>query len=1101
MFRFIAYSQSLAMPHTGMLVLGVIANWEIYEGATLGPFIHPILRGIRAAAHDHACHLAMSCGINTTSGPDTTHPAWPFPGPNVDFTPVGPWNTDGLIAIAPLLLDRSQHVQMMYAQGHPVVTTSVTSFVPGVTVDNMHGIQLAFNHLIAHGHRNIAFVAGHDSGDTDSDERLAAYYSCLAQHQLPRNDQLVTHGFHNRKASYLAMQQLLRHHSFTAMIASNDLSAIGAMDALAEAGLRVPTDVAVVGFDNAISARASVPALTTVRHPIFEVGYQAVVLLLDYIAGRRTHANIVRIPVQLVTRESCGCQLVAASKLIPQPLASGDQQTLFAQRMIQTILFDAVRLDQRVVAALVQRLIDGFLLSLATGELQSFNDGFATALAHLTTVGESPLLLSNAIDMLRELPVLHQQTPLHYVQGMQRLDEAKMMLDAQTKSYVAQQIVQREETTDAVGLMTARLLAALDVEQILAVLREGLPRIGIRQALLAFYVGEDDDAFAWSEICAVFGTAHMPANSRFRTRQFPPPAVFVSDTPWSLAVLPLLIDGCAEGFVVFDSASLDLCGLLVHHIAAAFRTSRLYQAAQQGQRQAEEANRLKSRFLSTVSHELRTPLALLVGLSDMLLRQHQRAGIIDAETLRLDLERINASSQLLNLLIGDVLDLVSSEAGQLRLFFEPLDLVDVLQVVWITGEQMARAKNLRWTINIVPVPLVWGDRTRLRQIILNLVSNAVKFTDIGGVHLAVTCDEQHIQLVVEDTGIGIAPAEQAHVFDEFYRAEQARRHDRAGLGLGLAICRQLVELHDGAISVRSTGVAGEGTRMCVTLPVSATTAVPYTITEPRHLPPHSQHMSDIDLLSTTALAPDDPVVSRKTVLIVDDDVGLRELHARLIAEQVPGVRLLLAENGVVALALVEQTVPDLILLDLRMPELDGFAVLAALRVNSNTRLVPVVVLTAQVLTEAEMARLNAGVSTVIEKGVLTTSETLRQITAALNQGGHLVDAAQRLVRKVVLYVHEHYAEVIERAQVAAAFGVHEDYLTQCFQRVYGISLVTYINRFRIKQARELLEQTTLSVTQIALAVGFTDSSYFGRVFQRENGVPPRTYRRGLRAEQ
>jgi YesN/AraC family two-component response regulator len=236
----------------------------------------------------------------------------------------------------------------------------------------------------------------------------------------------------------------------------------------------------------------------------------------------------------------------------------------------------------------------------------------------------------------------------------------------------------------------------------------------------------------------------------------------------------------------------------------------------------------------------------------------------------------------------------------------------------------------------------------------------------------------------------------------------------------------------------------------------------------------------------------------KTVLVVDDDPGILNLHTRLLQEQ-GQYRVLQARNGREALALLAQTRPALVLLDLLMPELDGFGVLEAMRSMEQTRDVPVVVLTAQTLNQADMERLNRGVAAILSKGLFSTQEILGHIDVALARTHKLGSATQRLVRKALAYIHEHYAEPLSRAQIAQCVGIAEDYLTDCFHQELRVPPMSYLTRYRIKQARALLEAEAQSVTDVALAVGFVDSAHFSRVFQREVGVSPNAYRRGKRA--
>jgi YesN/AraC family two-component response regulator len=236
----------------------------------------------------------------------------------------------------------------------------------------------------------------------------------------------------------------------------------------------------------------------------------------------------------------------------------------------------------------------------------------------------------------------------------------------------------------------------------------------------------------------------------------------------------------------------------------------------------------------------------------------------------------------------------------------------------------------------------------------------------------------------------------------------------------------------------------------------------------------------------------------KIILIVDDDPHILDLHTRLVKQQLPDCQVLQAHHGREALAMIEHIRPDLILLDLMMPELDGFGVLEALRSRESTRDIPVIVLTARTLNEADMARLNRGVVSVLEKGVLNVDETLARVATVLTHVNQFGSATKRLVRKAMVYLHEHYTEPLTREQIAQHIGVSESHLANCFHQELGISPMMYLNRYRIKQARALLEAGELNVTEVALSVGFSDSAYFGRLFQREVGISPGAYRRGHR---
>ena len=398
------------------------------------------------------------------------------------------------------------------------------------------------------------------------------------------------------------------------------------------------------------------------------------------------------------------------------------------------------------------------------------------------------------------------------------LDRARIAISAATLRQHQQFVVDQSWTDGRIGLLTARLLTALDEAQVYQILAQHLPEMGIRTAAVALFEAEGDDPVAWSSLRTVTAVAEQPA-CRFRTRDYPPAGLCAGEQPFSQALLPLVSPHGQLGYAAFDTAHLELYGAIAQQIAGALNTAQLYREATEGRRLAEEADRMKSRFLSTVSHELRTPLNLIVGLSGILLQGNEETARPLPPATRADIERIYGNAQHLGGLIGDVLDLASSDAGQLRLAHEFVDLGQALRMVAETGRQLAADKGLAWRADLPESgPWVWGDRTRLRQVALNLINNAVKFTAAGEVSLRLEAGEGSVTVTVRDTGLGIPPDEQGLIFDEFRRSERSITRGYGGLGLGLAICRRLVELHGGTIGLHSTGQEGAGSTFTFTLP-------------------------------------------------------------------------------------------------------------------------------------------------------------------------------------------------------------------------------------------------------------------------------------------
>lgn len=1175
--------------------IGFLSTWSVYQGTTIDGYTHTLLQGICAAARERDCNLLLGCGIGLPASPRESRTVWAVPGAGVDFVPVGPWNTDGLIVIPDDLSDEQfEYVQDLIHSGYPVVLTTAEKPGPLVAVDNAGGIRQAFDHLLHHGHRRIAFIAGKSGRGGDSAERLSAYRQALRDAGIEEDARLIAFGEHRREDGRTAMQQILATGAlFTAVLASNDLSCLGAMEVLRTAGRRIPDDVAVIGFDDILDARSDLPPLTTVRHPTFTLGYQTVLSLLDTIAGKRIGKIHTRIPTQLVIRQSCGCrpESTPATPFIPStPPDLETTQAALARAMAEATLVEARHSTREEIEIQCLDLACAFTSSLGRNDPALFDATLQHLFDWLEMHGEDAYAWHAALSTLRRglsnLPALVPGADLIFADTM--IDRARLEITEQVQRQTTDALLRHMEMANRLGLMTSQLLAAFDASESANILAQHLPQLGIQHALVALNSSREDDPLSHSEVLLDVGLPKSNAGRQFLTREFPLPGLYPTDSAFQLAILPLVIDEHTTGFVALGATNLEPCAAIVHNLASALRTSQLYRDALEGRQLAEEANRLKSRFLSMVSHELRTPLSLIVGLSEMVLRE--QSGLSGA-TQR-DLRQINASAQHLSRLISDVLDLASSEAGQLRILCEPLDLAEVLRVAAKIGEQLAREKGLTWQADLPRQgPWVLGDRTRLRQVTLNLISNAVKFTPQGQVMLTVTVTDQQAMVSISDTGIGISPAERDTIFHEFQRSERSIQSGYGGLGLGLTISKQLIEQHGGSIGLRSPGDLGSGSTFFFSLPIISAAALKSDLSTPLVAQGNSvmvlsegvdtteqlctylrergfdiqvcgvdqdpewlssviasrpaalilgerlaarEGWAIIGMLKRQPATENIPVLAysldiehdqgellelnylhkplrpeqlakelarycgmgdnQQTVLVVDDDPAILDMHCRLVERT--GCQTVTARNGREALAVLEHTRPDLILLDLMMPEMDGFAVLDVLREREATRDIPVIILTARMLSEADLERCSRGVAAILGKGLFNAAETLGHIEAALSRQHSLRRATQRYVRQAMGCIHTRYAESLTREDIANHVGLSPDYLTDCFRQELGVTPITYLRRYRIHQACELLKSTNLSITQVAAAVGFSESAHFSRTFQREVGMTPRAYRRG-----
>ena len=327
--------------------------------------------------------------------------------------------------------------------------------------------------------------------------------------------------------------------------------------------------------------------------------------------------------------------------------------------------------------------------------------------------------------------------------------------------------------------------------------------------------------------------------------------------------------------------------------------------------EAERLGRLKDEFLATVSHELRTPLQAVLGWSRLLM-----TGRVGAEEMKQALATIERNAVQQAQLIEDLLDMSRIISGKLRLEVRAVEMADVVEAAVASARPGAEAKGIRINQLIDPhASAVMGDPARLQQVVWNLLSNAVKFTPRGGrVSVVVRREGTHIELVVSDTGQGIAAEFLPHVFDRFRQGDASTTRRHGGLGLGLSIVRHLVELHGGTVAA-SSGGPDRGSTFTVRLPVSAVQE------RPAHAPPAGE-----EAVSETFAA---ERLKGIKVLVVDDEPDARALIARILGEF--QAEVVTAGSAREALELVRGADFSLLLSDIGMPEVDGYGLLRSVR--------------------------------------------------------------------------------------------------------------------------------------------------------------------------
>jgi signal transduction histidine kinase/ActR/RegA family two-component response regulator len=366
--------------------------------------------------------------------------------------------------------------------------------------------------------------------------------------------------------------------------------------------------------------------------------------------------------------------------------------------------------------------------------------------------------------------------------------------------------------------------------------------------------------------------------------------------------------------------------------------------------EAEKANRLKDEFLATVSHELRTPLNAVLGWARMLTAKQ-----LNEERAAHAIETIERNASALGHIIDDLLDVSRIVAGTLHLVHYPVNLAAITQAAVDALRPLAAAKSIQLQFSPDPssIEVVSGDAGRLEQVVVNVLSNAIKFTpENGRVDVSIKRAGPNLELAVEDTGEGISPDFLPHVFDRFRQADSATSRRHTGLGLGLAIVRQLVELHGGTVRAESSG-PGKGAKFTIRLPI---------LTAPRARELRSRADEGQPALSLERL-------DGLHVLVVEDNADGREVMSMMLEQA--GARVTAVASVRKALEALESLQPDALVSDIGLPEEDGYALIRRLRSREAERggFLPAVAMTGFVRAEDRARILAAGFQVHVPKPV------------------------------------------------------------------------------------------------------------------------------------
>jgi signal transduction histidine kinase/DNA-binding response OmpR family regulator len=552
-----------------------------------------------------------------------------------------------------------------------------------------------------------------------------------------------------------------------------------------------------------------------------------------------------------------------------------------------------------------------------------------------------------------------------------------------------------------------------------------------------------------------------------------------------------------------------------------------------------DLDRMKSQFFANISHEFRTPLTLILGPVEKLLAKTGDAKV------RQDLSMVLRNARRLQRLISQLLDLSRLEAGKMSLHTREEDVVALVKQYVQHFESQATIKgiNLRFSAAAGPIR-AYIDREKIENIVYNLVSNAFKFTPGDGeINVSVAelplsradsaegvkfdCRHGYVKIAVRDTGCGIRADRIGRIFDRFFKADDSTTREHEGTGIGLALTRELVELHKGKISVRS--VEGRGSTFIVLLPLGKDhlkageiAAEPADHLEGTGLG-ESAMVERVRKKSITRLngAEGEYTVSagggqkpgarstRKSaiILIIEDNADLRAYIRDILYSE---NRILEAADGAQGLDAAVESIPDLIISDVVMPRMDGFELCRRLKTDERSSHIPVILLTARASGESKLTGLETGADDYIIKPfdsrelsarVKNLIEQRRKLRERFSQAVTLkpseiavTSADEKFLRRAIDIIENHLSDADFRVdQFGREIGLSRVQLHRKLRALTGKSATGFIRAIRLQRAVVLLEHRYGNISEIAYEVGFSKPSYFAECFRKQFGCLPSEY--------
>jgi signal transduction histidine kinase/DNA-binding response OmpR family regulator len=511
-------------------------------------------------------------------------------------------------------------------------------------------------------------------------------------------------------------------------------------------------------------------------------------------------------------------------------------------------------------------------------------------------------------------------------------------------------------------------------------------------------------------------------------------------------------------------------------------------------------NDAKTRLYSNISHEFRTPLTVILGMTDTLKTNYENKV---TESPEKSLEMIRRNGKNLLHLVNELLDLAKVESGSMELDLVQTDVVPFIKYFSESFHSLAESKNINLTVySEVDAVEMDIDVNKLASIISNLLSNAIKFTAAHGkiiVHLNTTRHENGnaILIKVQDNGRGLNAEDISHLFDRFYQGTNASSEQQLGTGIGLSLTKEFVDLMQGEITVEST--LDKGSTFTVSIPITNTAskvkeAQSSSTASAKVVPP--VYKKELSLEENTSDLP--------LVLIIEDNMDVAQYLEVCLREKYQTIH---ATDGSMGIQMAYDNIPDIIISDVMMPNKNGYEVCATLKADERTDHIPIILLTAKVSEEDRLTGLTHGADAYLAKPfnkeeLFTRLDQLilvrKKLISKLEQNGFssvlnekVENPQTKFVQQVIKLVLAHLDDVhFGPKALAEEMHLSESQIYRKLKSITDTSTAVFIRSVRLQKAKELIQTTNKTVSEIAYEVGFNDPSWFSRAFKVEFGAPP-----------